>query len=484
MICKQVVSFLFWPRLTGLALLLGLLGLMGLMACSPATETEPAATAIVSPTEVSPETATAEPTPIPATPTSTLATAHSPLLDEPISRPPAEQPPDPPPVWHDDVDGKWLPTTIRAATDLVNWAEGDPAQILAQIETWGQIDEFALDEEGRLSNAWVETADLNQDGQPELLLAFPPRQEVCRDEACHISLCEFLTCPAFLLLFNQVNGLYVPVHLIEDAVTDWRKWLDAPTLFHIGDLTGNDRIELLIQQNACGAHSCYSSLLIGNWDGTAWQNYGRMEQSFSEISLVPDAESGVTGQMEIHFYGGIVGSAGAGLQRPQTEIYRFRDDRFYLAEVMPAADDHPYYLALDAHTALSQNDPDRAYDLATNALAHIAAFRNDAREFMFLDDWSVPRIAGLAHLQRMMVSALNDDMSAMLIERDTIIPYDIPVYAEAAQTFIDVYEETADAAAACAQMDAVLQADPDQSALFDWFGYNTEMLESYCPLTP
>jgi hypothetical protein len=52
----------------------------------------------------------------------------------------------------------------------------------------------------------------------------------------------------------------------------------------------------------------------------------------------------------------------------------------------------------------------------------------------------------------------------MLIERDTIIPYDVPIYAEAAQTFIDVYEETADPAAACAQMDAVLQADPDQSA--------------------
>jgi hypothetical protein len=89
-----------------------------------------------------------------------------------------------------------------------------------------------------------------------------------------------------------------------------------------------------------------------------------------------------------------------------TEIYRFdaENGRYQLAETIPDPDDHPYYLVLDAHAALSQNDPDRAYDLATNALAHIAAFRNDAREFMFLDDWSVPRIAGLAHLQRMMVS--------------------------------------------------------------------------------
>jgi hypothetical protein len=82
----------------------------------------------------------------------------------------------------------------------------------------------------------------------------------------------------------------------------------------------------------------------------------------------------------------------------------------------------------------------------------------------------------------MVIATLNEDLSAMLIERDTIIPDDVPVYAEAAQTFIDVYEETADLPTACAQMDAVLQAQPDQSALFDWFGYNTEMFDSYCPI--
>jgi hypothetical protein len=473
------------PLCKSLSRILAGIVLLGLTACSPAAETEPAPTAIVAERETPTEEAApapATPAPVAETETAESASPLSPLLNEPVSRPPAEQPPEPPPVWHGDVDGKWLPTTIRAATDLVNWAEGDPARILAQIETWGEINDFA-----ERTNAWVETADLTQDGRPELLLAFPQRQEICHDDECEISLCAFfLACPAYLLLFAGMDDLYVPVYLIENSGEFRQEWLDAPTLFHIGDVTGDGRIELLIQQEFCGAHTCSTSLLIGRWDGTTWHDYGSVGQSTTEISLSPDTASDTPGRLEIQFYGGIVGSAGAGLQRPVTEIYRFDDEngRYQLSESIPDPDDHPYYLVLDAHTALSQNDPDLAYELATNALAHIAAFRNDARDFMFLDDWSVPRIAGLAHLQRLLVAALNDDLPAMLIERDTIIPYDILVYAEAAQTFIDVYEETADPATACAQMDAVLQADPDQSALFDWFGYNTERLESYCPLTP
>ncbi len=463
--------------------------LLGLMACSPTTETQPDPTAVTPPTEAAdpvtntPQVVEAET----AVPTPPL----SPLLDEPISRPPADQAPEPPPVWHSDVDGKWLPTTIRAATDLVNWAEGDPERILAQIETWGEIGADLLaegrDEAFELPNVWVEIVDFNRDGQSELLFAFPKRQELCVGDDCRIVLCTFIYCPAYILFFTQTNGIYVPVELLRDSdQADRQDWFDVPTLFHMGDVTGDGRIEVLIQQERCGAHTCFSNLLIGGWDGNMWQNYGSLKQSYTEISLVPDSESEVVGRLEIQFHGGIIGSAGAGLQRQRTEIYRFNEanGRFQLAERIPDPDDHPYYLVLDAHAALSQDDPDLAYDLATNALAHIAAFRNDVRDFMFLDDWSVPRIAGLGHLQRLMVASLNDDMSAMLIERDTIIPYNVPIYAEAAQAYIDVYEETADPVAACIEMDAVLQADPDQSDPFDWFGYNTERLESYCPLTP
>jgi hypothetical protein len=482
---KLSAPTLFWTLLTGLLLL-------GLMACSPATETQPAPTAVVAERETPTEEAAPAPdTPAPVEETETAESASpvSPLLDEPVSRPPADQPHEPPPVWHSNVDGKWLPTTIRAATDLVNWAEGDAERILAQIETWGEIGADLL-AEGRdgafvLPNAWVETADFNQDGQSELLLAFPKRQELCVGDDCRIVLCTFIYCPAYILFFTQTNDIFVPVQLLRDSdQTDRQDWFDVPTLFHMGDVTGDGRIEVLIQQDRCGAHTCFSNLLIGGWDGNVWQSYGSLKQSYTEISLVLDSESEIVGRMEIQFQGGIIGSAGAGLQRQRTEIYRFDEanGRYQLTERIPDPDDHPYYLVLDAHSALNQHDPDRAYDLATNALAHIAAFRNDARDFMFLDDWSVPRIAGLAHLQRLMVAALDDDMPAMLIERDTIIPYDVPVYAQAAQTFIDIYEETADPAAACAEMDAVLQAQPDQSALFDWFGYSTEMLASYCPL--
>ena len=458
--------------------------LLGLMACSPTTETQPEPTAVIPPTEAATDPDTPEP--VAETETAVSPPPLSPLLDEPISRPPADQPPEPPPVWHSDVDGKWLPTTIRTATDLVNWAEGDPERILAQIETWGEVDDYVQINGLSLPNAWLETADLNRDGQPELIFAFPVRQEVCFGDECQIDLCTAAGCGAYLLLFTQENDLYVPVHLVKDPEADWQEWLDAPGLFHVGDVTGDGRIELLIHQEFCGAHTCTSRLLIGSWDGTTWHDYGSMGQATTVFSLAPDVESDTAGRQEIQAYGGIIGSVGAGLQRPVTEIYRFdaENGRYQLAETIPDPDDHPYYLVLDAHTALSQGDPDRAYDLATNALAHIAAFRNDAREFMFLDDWSVPRIAGLGHLQRLMVASLNDDMSAMLIERDTIIPYNVPIYAEAAQAYIDVYEETADPIAACIEMDAVLQADPDQSDPFDWFGYNTERLESYCPLTP
>jgi hypothetical protein len=189
------------------------------------------------------------------------------------------------------VDGKWLPTTIRAATDLVNWAEGDPERILAQIETWGEVDDYVQINGLSLPNAWVETADLNQDGQPELLFAFPVRQEVCFGDECQIDLCTAAGCGAYLLLFTQENDLYVPVHLVEDPEADWQEWLDAPGLFHVGDVTGDGRIELLIHQEFCGAHTCTSRLLIGSWDGTTWHDYGSMGRLPLYLAWLPTSKA-------------------------------------------------------------------------------------------------------------------------------------------------------------------------------------------------
>ena len=452
--------------------LTGLLGMVFLTTCHPFAA-EPAAEAN---------------TPMPP-PTATLATGDS--ATEPISPSISSAPTATPailplrqtPIFTADNADAWAAEMSALLAELATRTQGDLAQMLAEIKGWVAPQQLA---EGL---PWPEhslavQADLDDDGAIELLLGVPQLREQCEGETCEMNLvCGAFDCFSAVFFLEPTAVGYTATLFRPDDL--FEPWLSNPEFFAHQDLDGDGRSELILAQNWCGASTCGTDLWVGRWDGIAWEPLGHMGQTYTEISLVD--ENG-DGQTEIMLYGGTMGSAGAGLQRPHTLIYGWENGRYTLQKDTPDPNDNPYFLLLDAHAALGNNELGTAYALAENARTNLIPVTPDDDPFSLYDDWGIDRIGAYATIQMMLIEALRGEtavMQTLLAEIETNYTRTDNPYLPAAQALWQIYQTSGDALAACQAMANVLRADPEQAALLSWFGYNMEQIapEDYCPLS-
>lgn len=474
--------------------LLLLLVLM-LVACTPNDQAEPtvvvptAAAATLPPTPTLAATvagATATTQPIPATPepvvteevrptpTSELTVpvpveAYSQLLQTYITLPAAAPPP--PPFWQKgNVD---LNGYVLAAANALNYTQANPDAFRAHILTWGPL----TTPDTPAEYTWLYLADLDNDGSNELLARVPQLMDIGL-------MCDYGFCAGMVILFEPVGSLYVPEYVFLGDPEFQGGWLDNPIVYHVGDLTSDGLSELILQQEMCGAHTCYQTLVVGRWDGQTWHNMAGstpIGQSYSTIVLEDRDGDGLT---DILMTGGMVGSVGGGLQRTHTLVFSIQNGLYELAQDIPTPDPHPYYLMMDAYYALQANDPATAELLANQVLALTPT---QVAEFMLMDPVAQMRVPTYAAIELMVVYALRGDGASIQALLPTLAQYDTGnnPYLAAATLFADTYAQTGDAAAACQSMAAVINAlPPEQTQFFEWIGYNTELIPagSICPL--
>ena len=416
-------------------------------------------------------------TPLP-TPTDTprQALATELLPSEPATAPPADWTPTRPAPFDvdEDTQAAWVREYIQIITNLLNVnttldAQARTDAALAQLTAWMPADSFY--EGPRPPNAWAVSRDLNGDGESEWLISVP-----ARDQGCWVTYC-----PAYLLIFEERDNLFVPAAILIPNEIVWD--LSTPRLLMVDDINADGHFEVVIEQVTCGAHTCTTEIIIGQWDGQRWRSLTAdpVMQAYTDYTITDYDGDGL---VDIVMHGGTYGSVGAGLQRPHTQVFAWRDGAYRLIEDTPDPDDHPYYQMLDANTALANEDWDTALSLALAVVNYPGMYEDDG--WLTPDAWA--RIVGYATLEAMFVYAQQGDVEAMrqvhasLLVRAYSAPND--PYPDAAWHTLEVYEATSDPLAACTAAEEFIAAHVENAPFFEWYGYGTERLtlDRICPL--
>jgi hypothetical protein len=464
-----------------------LLVLLLLLGCAPtpastptATPVPPAETAVAPtptalPTETAPPTET--PTPIPPTATFTPSPEPTPPEEALVPRgaitppPPNFQPTAPPPP---DIgsgsEEAWVRDYVGLVTAMLNSGKGvEP--VLETLRTWSKAP--AGGESELASYVWAETVDLDEDGEDEWLMSLPVPERGC----------GVTWCPAYVVIYEYLEEkeLFRPTYVVSSEPPQ-EVQMQHPELRRVGDLNADERSEVLIEQRWCGAHTCFTGLTVGRYDGATWHDLaaGPINQAYTELSI-EDRDG--DGAVEFTMHGGMIGSVGAGLQRPYTQVYDWVDGAYRLVEETPDPSDHPYYLMLDANVALAEGNWERALELATQAVN-----RPDFEDSMApVEEVDKRRIVSYAAVEAMLVHAQRGDgamMEAVLEQARSHDHVEPNVYTEAAERLMGVYGETGDVVEACAAMEEVVAQRPDEAVFFQWYGYNTARMtvDQVCPL--
>lgn len=458
-----------------------------LVACAPSATPTPSATPVPPTETTAPPSATPPPTtaptatdtatPIPPTATSApspepTAPAEALVPQGPITPPPANFSPTPPapPDTGTDSEETWVRDYVALVTAMLNSGETIEG-VLEMLRAWSNGPQEMESE--LASYVWAEAADLDEDGSDEWLISLPVPERGC----------GVTWCPAYLVIYQYVEdeALFKPRYVVQDSSGE-EVQLQHPELLRVQDLNADGEREVLIQQRWCGAHTCFTGLTVGRWDGVRWQDLAAdpISQAYTDLTI---EDRDADGALEFTMHGGMVGSVGAGLQRPHILVFDWVDGAYRLVEDTPDPSDHPYYLMLDANTALAEGQWERALELAMEAVND----PNFEDSMGPVEEVDKQRIISYAAIEAMLVHAHRGDVAQMesVLERVQRYEFVEPnVYNEATQRLLEVYRETDDVVEACTAMEEVVARRADEAVFFQWYGYNTARLtvDQICPL--
>ncbi len=159
----------------------------------------------------------------------------------------------------------------------------------------------------------------------------------------------------------------------------------APTLVAVTDLTGDGLPELVANAPFCGAHTCTGNYrVIGQTAAGLADRVQReplaegdpantISMTFPEIQVLDGDGDGAA---EIVVRGGTIGSAGAGVVRPRTEVWRWDGVAVTLAETTLEPTPYRHHILYEANDRLAAGDLDGALALYEAAI-NDPALRND-----------------------------------------------------------------------------------------------------------
>lgn len=359
---------------------------------------------------------------------------------QPIVAPSQQQPF--PPAWQATEDpAAYVQAATVHATLLVNQADGDEAAYLTQLAAWGVHD---------TEYTWLRHIDVDDDGQPEILLTYPLFYRP-GDTADAVSPCDHSDCRRLFFIFEDNAGRYWPAPHLMDLSNGAAPYQNRPSLFAADDINADGHTEVVLREDWQGAHTAGVTLTVLRWNGAAWAEIGWMTQSYSDVRLI-DIEG--DGPREFVFYGGTVGSAGAGFQRKSTDIYKWNGvDYTTLAASIPDAltSETPYWKIIDGNIALFQRRYRAAERLFSNALVMLTDRADNTDLISEATGASDQMLLALARFQAMYVALqLNPYDSTNAAAHYTASQAEGGRSAAWTAAFWSIWEQTGDLAAACA----------------------------------
>lgn len=287
-----------------------------------------------------------------------------------------------------------------------------------------------------------------------------------------------------------VNGEGVIFRYYTAPSTDIYEFI-APTVVSLADLTGDGLPELITDATICGAHTCYNNYRItglrdgalvdlvlappvaeGEPPGTA------ITMSYADSKLADVDNDGLP---EFLVHGGTIGSAGAGVVRPRTEVWGWDGTAVSLAETILDPSGYRHHILYEANDRMAAGDLDGALALYETAI-NDAALRDDG--FAHAPEQTRADISAFAAFRLILIDLMqgNAERAASRLAWLQMTYPESPTTG-AALTLVSEWAGPDGAAALCARIeDSMATLDNPTGALAD-MGYGNPSLGAadFCP---
>lgn len=204
-------------------------------------------------------------------------------------------------------------------------------------------------------------ADLTGDGLDEwILLLYAP------EFAEKIS-------PANLWVINENGRLYQ----LYDEPNMVNSFSLTPRVTGTADLTGDSVPELVVNEESCGAHTCFGNYQILTATNDGLTNVVQLPPerqtddppvisiSYADTYFVDQTEDGVT---DFLVHGGSIGSVGAGIVRTYTEVWAWDGTAVGLADILLDPTDYRHHILYEANMEMAAGNLDAARTLYQRAI--------------------------------------------------------------------------------------------------------------------
>ena len=295
--------------------------------------------------------------------------------------------------------------------------------------------------------------------------------------------------------FWIVNTQGVAYQVRENEEPDF--FATAPELVELVDMTGDEQPEAVVVFSTCGAHTCYNYYQIIGAHGGPLRNLVQLSEqddtlpeslpetislSYVDREEIRDETEDDLPDLVIH--GGIVGSAGAGIQRARTEIWAWSGQAITLAEQQWEETAYRFHRLYNANYAFEQQQYDVAgsgyEDVIVNpdledepfATGTAEELRDHTRQF--------------AAFRLTLLPLLRGDITDATRWRNWLQgEYPEAAITAASERLLSEWETNGNnLAAACNEVNTLLQSSDNPTGPLVDMGYNNPSLtpETLCPI--
>jgi hypothetical protein len=265
----------------------------------------------------------------------------------------------------------------------------------------------------------------------------------------------------------------------------------APTIVGVADMTGDRLPELVTDATVCGAHTCYGNYRIIGFAEGGYRNLVSREpvgegDAGDTISLSypePRLEDyNQDGRAELLVHGGTIGSAGAGVVRPRTEIWAWDGAAVTLADTQLDPTEYRHHVLYEANDRMAAGDLDGAL-LLYEAAINDPALRNDAF-FMPTPEETYAAISQFAAFRLILIDLLRGDAGRAESRLAWLAAtYPGTAAADGAAALIGGWTGPEGQAALCESIEATLAARENPTGALADLGYGNPGLTAaeFCP---
>jgi hypothetical protein len=233
----------------------------------------------------------------------------------------------------------------------------------------------------------------------------------------------------------------------------------------------------------CGAHTCQTTVHIVSGAGGGYRDLTPPTQALPEGGARIDSPDSIgfedrdgDGAQELVLHGGVINSAGAGPQRPRTDVYRYDGAAYVLAGTIPDPPSYFYHAVVDADARAREQRYDEAADAYLGAVGN-AALREWKDDRAELSAYALFRAA----VMRAAAGAAADDVDAPLDR--ALAEFGATLHAQLAGAFRAAYAAKHDSAIACSAVNEDVQRNIDEYRAFWDYGYGNPPFDpqQVCP---